>query len=96
MALPLLAQRVSLDRIQAIVVVTKWYHCRRAMMTLKRHLSAGIHYYTRIYEPDVVRRTSWHLDPEAARRVLKEWHNIPRYLARGDIVEVLWDGESFI
>jgi len=96
MALPLLAERVDLDRIAAIVVVTKWYHCRRAMMTLRRHLRAGIRYYTRIYEPDVVRRDGWHLDPEAARRVLKEWRNIPRYLARGDIAEVRRDGDAFV
>ena len=96
LALPLLAERVDLDRIEAIVLVTKWYHCRRAMMTLRRHLPAGIRYYTRIYEPDVVRHDSWHLDPEAARRVLKEWRNIPRYLARGDIAEVTWDGDAFV
>jgi uncharacterized SAM-binding protein YcdF (DUF218 family) len=96
LALPLLAERVDLGCVEAVVVLTKWYHCRRAMMTLRHHLPAGIRYYTRIYEPDVVRRVSWHLDPEAARRVLKEWRNIPRYLARGDIAEVTWDGDAFV
>jgi uncharacterized SAM-binding protein YcdF (DUF218 family) len=95
-ALPLIADRIELKRIEAVVVVAKWYHCRRATMTLKRHLPPGIRYYTRTYEPDVVRRKDWHLDPEAARRVLKEWHNIPRYLAQGDIAEVRWDGNAFI
>ena len=96
LALPLLTERLDLDRVETIVVVTKWYHCRRAMMTLRQHLPEGIRYYTRIYEPDVVRRASWHLDPEATRRVLKEWHNIPRYLARGDIREVRRDGDAFV
>jgi hypothetical protein len=65
-------------------------------VTLKRHLPAGIRSYMRIYEPDVVRRASWHLAPESARRVLKEWHSMPRYLARGDIAEVSKDGDAFV
>jgi uncharacterized SAM-binding protein YcdF (DUF218 family) len=96
LALPLIADQIEIERIRAVVVVTKWYHCRRAVMTLKGHLPPGIRYYTRTYEPDVVRRADWHLDPEAARRVLKEWRNIPRYLARGDISEVHRDGDAFI
>jgi uncharacterized SAM-binding protein YcdF (DUF218 family) len=96
LALPLIADEVELERIRAVVVVAKWYHCRRAVMTLKAHLPPGIRYYTRTYEPDVVRRADWHLDPEAARRVLKEWRNIPRYLARGDIAEVHRDGDAFV
>jgi hypothetical protein len=28
--------------------------------------------------------------------VLKEWNNIPRYLARGDIAEVRRDGDAFV
>jgi len=96
LALPLIADEVELERIRAVVVVAKWYHCRRAVMTLKAHLFPGIRYYTRTYEPDVVRRADWHLDPEAARRVLKEWRNIPLYLARGDIAEVHRDGDAFV
>jgi uncharacterized SAM-binding protein YcdF (DUF218 family) len=96
LALPLIADRIGLAHIAAIVVVAKWYHCRRAVMTLKGQLPAGIRYYTRTYEPDVVRRADWHLDPEAARRVLKEWRAIPRYLARGDIAEVRRDGDAFV
>jgi uncharacterized SAM-binding protein YcdF (DUF218 family) len=96
LALPLIADSIELECIEAVVVVAKWYHCRRATMTLKRHLPPGIRYYTRTYEPNVVRREDWHLDPEATRRVLKEWRNIPRYLAQGDIAEVQWDGDAFV
>ena len=96
LALPLIADRVGLAHVAAIVVVAKWYNCRRAVMTLKGQLPAGIRYYTRTYEPDLVRRADWHLDPEAARRVLKEWRVIPRYLARGDIAEVRRDGDAFV
>ena len=41
-ALPLIADSIELECIEAVVVVAKWYHCRRATMTLKRHLPAGI------------------------------------------------------
>lgn len=96
LALPLIEDRIGLTHIAAVVVVAKWYHCRRAVMTLKGQLPAGIRYYTRTYEPAAVRRADWHLDPEAAQRVLKEWRSIPRYLARGDIAEVRRDGDAFV
>ncbi len=37
-ALPEIESRVALETIGSMFVVTKWYHGRRAMMTLKRHL----------------------------------------------------------
>jgi uncharacterized SAM-binding protein YcdF (DUF218 family) len=95
-ALPLIAVRIGWEYVQAIVVVTKWYHCRRAVMTLKRHMPAGVRYSTVTYEPDGVPRVGWHLDPEARRRVLKEWDSIPRYLAQGDIAEVHRQGDALI
>ena len=65
-------------------------------MTLKRHMPEGVRYYTATYEPSGVPRTAWHLDPEARRRALKEWHSMPLYLARGDIAEVRRQGDAFV
>ena len=96
LSLPLIAARIELGKVRAVVAITKWYHCRRGVMTLKRHMPGGVRYYTATYEPDGVPRTGWHLDPAARRRVLKEWHGIPRYLARGDIAEVRRQGDAFV
>jgi len=95
-ALPLIAAKIGWEHIRAVVSVTKWYHCRRAVMTLKLHMPAGVRYYTATYEPDGVPRAGWHLDSEARRRVLKEWDSVPRYLARGDIAEVHRQDDAFI
>ena len=95
LALPKIAARVELERIQTIVVVTKWYHCRRAMMTLKRYLPPHIRYFASTYEPSGFTRAGWYLDLEAARRILKEWRNIPQYLKQGHIAEIRRDGDAF-
>jgi uncharacterized SAM-binding protein YcdF (DUF218 family) len=95
-ALPKMAAHLDMERIEAIVVVTKWYHCRRAIMTLKRHLPKGIRYFAKTYEPRGIPRLGWHLREEAARRVLKEWRCIPEYLRRGDIADVRYLDGAFV
>jgi len=95
-SLPLIAARIALGKVRAVVAITKWYHCRRGVMTLKRHMPGGVRYYTVTYEPGGVPRTGWYLDPAARRRVLKEWHSIPLYLARGDIAKVRRQGDAFV
>ena len=87
-ALPRMEGRVNLENVESVVVVTEWYHCRRAMMTLKRHLPVGIRYYAATYEPRGVGRADWWRSDEAARRVLKAWVRTPRYLATEDIEEI--------
>jgi uncharacterized SAM-binding protein YcdF (DUF218 family) len=96
LALPLIAEQIGWEQVRAGVAVTKWYHCRRAVMTLKRHTPAGVRYYAVTYEPDGVPRQGWHLDPEARRRVLKEWQCIPRYLSQGDVAELHRQGDAFV
>lgn len=95
-ALPLLAVSIDLASIRAITVVSKWYHCRRAMMTLKRHLPDGIRYFVKSYEPEGLARSEWHLNPAAARRVLKEWQVIPIYLEQGHIEKVRRTENCFV
>ena len=88
--------RVNLEDVESVVVVTEWYHCRRAMMTLKRHLPVGIRYYAATYEPRGVGRADWWRSDEGARRVLKEWAPTPRYLPTGDIEEIHAHGGAFL
>jgi len=89
-AIPKIAERIALERITSVIVVTKWYHCRRAVMTLKRHLPPGIHYFTVPCELAEIRCSNWWQSEEGKRRVLKEIDRIPKYLAVGDIEEI-WE-----
>lgn len=58
-ALPQMMKKLDLDSVQSIMVLTKWHHCRRAMMTLKRHLPLGTRYYTLAYEQKGITRSGW-------------------------------------
>jgi uncharacterized SAM-binding protein YcdF (DUF218 family) len=95
-ARPKIAARLPLESIQAVVVVTKWYHCRRAIMTLKRHLPPGIRYFTQSYEPSGMARQDWYLSAEATGRVLREWQCIPAYLQQGHLAEIRREGGAFV
>ena len=83
-----IAERLDLGAIRTILVIAKWFHCRRAIMTLKRHFPPGIRYYTRTYSPDGITPQNWYLTPETAAKVLKNWHGIPIYLEQGHIAEI--------
>ncbi len=95
-ALPRIDACIGLANLKAVVVVAKWYHCRRAMMTLKRHLPHGIRYFTKSYEPGDTTQLDWYLSEESAKRVLKEWHCIPMYLKQGHIAEIRKEGGAFV
>ncbi len=96
LALPLIDVRIGLDNIHSIVAVTKWYHARRALMTLKQHCPPGICFFATTYEPDGLPLTDWHKHPEAARRVIKEGRGIAHYLAQGDIAPVHRDTTFYV
>jgi len=95
-ALPKIGERVDLQEIASIVVVTKWYHCRRAMMTLRRHLPAGVRYFAATYEPQGIGRSDWWQSEEGARSVMKEMDRIPRYLKSEDIAEIREDDGVYV
>jgi uncharacterized SAM-binding protein YcdF (DUF218 family) len=96
LALSRMAGCIDPKSIRSIVVLTKWYHCRRAMMTLKRHWPEGIRYFAVSYEPSGMTRSDWWRNEEGCRRVLKEWRNIPQYLERGDIAKIREDDGAFV
>lgn len=90
----LLMKKFSVKNITRIIVLAKWYHCRRAIMTLTKHFPPGIRYFAYGYEPPGAPLTGWHNKPESRKRVLKEYNNIPIYLAKGDIAEICTQGKS--
>lgn len=96
LALPEVAAGLDLGSVAAVTAVAKWYHSRRCLMVLKRHMPPGIRYYVESYEPEAVTRSGWHMEPYARERVLKEWRYIPRYLDLGDLAEVREDDGAYV
>jgi uncharacterized SAM-binding protein YcdF (DUF218 family) len=74
--------------IKKIAVVCKHYHSRRAVMTLKRHFPPNIIFSVVPYEILGFTRENWFESTIGQEKVLSEWEKIPRYLARGDILEL--------
>lgn len=74
--------------IKRIVAITKWYHSRRALMTLKKQLPADIEIVAYSYEPAQCTRANWAQNSESLWLVLKEWKTIPQYLEIGQLAEL--------
>lgn len=96
-AKPLMAEKKALDAIGSIVLVAKWMHSRRALMTLKKHLPDGIRYYCKTYHPKGITPDNWHVNdvPQVAS-IGKNIKDIPFYLEKGDIAEIQREGDYFI
>jgi len=91
-----MAEKLDLARIKSVVAVAKWYHSRRAVMTLKRFLPPGIRYFTVTYELPNIRRDNWWLNDIGRHYVLKEWNCIPRYLQQGDLALIQQENGAFV
>ena len=95
LALPLIARCVARKDVHSIVALTKWYHCCRAMMTLRRYLR-GVRFFPVSYEPADVTRSGWWLTEEGCGPVFKEWRVIPEYLKQGGIAEIQLVGGAYV
>jgi DUF218 domain len=74
-----------------VVAVCKWYH-RRAIHCLQTLLPDLDTVYAITYEPVYsgmpITRENWFDHPDGRRRVLREWHEVPRRVADGTLVDV--------
>jgi uncharacterized SAM-binding protein YcdF (DUF218 family) len=95
-ALPLIVQQLPLSQIRRVLVIAKWFHSRRAVMTLKRHLPPGVRYYPITYEPEGIGRQNWFREEAHRINVLRNWECLPSYLARGYLAEIQADGDGFV
>jgi uncharacterized SAM-binding protein YcdF (DUF218 family) len=91
-----MAEKLELALIESVVAVAKWYHSRRAVMTLKRFLPPGIRYFTVTYELHNIRRDNWWLNEVGRHCVLKEWNCIARYLEQGDLALIQPENGAFV
>jgi len=95
-ALPAIDAAIGLAHLAHVVVLSKWFHCRRAMMTLKRQLRPGVRYYPHGYEPAGIPRAGWYHIPKARDTVLGNYERIARYLAADHLAEVERDGDAYV
>lgn len=105
LALPILQEAQVLEHLEHVLVISKWYHCRRGMMTLKRYLPAGIRYYAASFEPAVIpatnepvpiRRDSWWQHEASRQLIVDEYQKIARYLRQGTLTEITFKGDGWI
>ncbi len=82
--------------IQSVVAVAKWYHSRRAVMTLKRNLPPGIRYYTATYQLHNISRSNWWKNDIGLHYVMKEWNSIPVYLKQDNIAEIFKENGAYV
>lgn len=96
-SLPFIQAKVDVTTLHTMLVVAKWMHSRRVLMTLKRHMPHPVRYYAHTYDPEGITRENWPLNPHLeSANVMKNWQNIPRYLEWGHLAEVTRDGDSYI
>jgi uncharacterized SAM-binding protein YcdF (DUF218 family) len=95
-SLPLLAERFGDAGPRSVLVVAKWHHSRRAVMTLRRHLPPGVRYSVFGYDPGRATRPGWARTADGRWFVLDEWRTVQSYLRAGAIVEVRRDGDVWV
>ncbi|OIO47782.1 MAG: hypothetical protein AUJ28_00575 [Parcubacteria group bacterium CG1_02_37_51] len=81
-------QDFGFDKIKKIIAVVKYYHSRRALMTLKKHFPKTIKLMPVTYEIYGFTIDNWFNNEIGKEKVLSEWNKIPEYLAKGDIEEL--------
>jgi uncharacterized SAM-binding protein YcdF (DUF218 family) len=96
LSLPLLAERFGDDGPRSVLVLCKWHHSRRAVMTLRRHLPAGVRYSVFGYDPGRATRPGWARTADGRWFVLDEWRTVQAYLRSGAILEVRRDGDAWV
>lgn len=96
LSLPLLAERFPDGGPRSVLVVATWHHSRRAVMTLRRHLPAGVRYSVFAYDPGHATRPGWARTADGRRIVLDEWRTLTAYRRAGMIVDVRRDDDAWV
>jgi len=84
LSLPYLREALALGLL--LTAVGKWYH-RRAVHALRTLVPEAEFFYAISWEPvyagESVTRDSWPRTPDGRRRVIREWQEVPRWIANG-------------
>lgn len=83
-----IGERFGWEKVKKILVVTKHYHIRRAMMTLKKNFPDSVRLIPASYNILGFSRDNWQDTVSGKEKVMSEWGKIKEYLAKGDIEEL--------
>jgi uncharacterized SAM-binding protein YcdF (DUF218 family) len=75
----------DLPQIQSLVAICRWFHSRRVLMTLKRHMPK-IECFTNLYDSPLDVRGNF--CTKQIEKAQLEYRKIPVYLAKGDLAEL--------
>jgi len=87
-SLNLLDKKIGLKNIKSITTITKHFHSRRVLMTLKKWAPKNIKIYPYTYPIYDFTKNNWHTTNVGRFLVFDELEKIKKYLAKGDIKEL--------
>ena len=79
---------IGFNKVKKIILITKHYHSRRVMMTIKKHFPKSVKLIPITYKVYGFTKDNWNELSIGKEKVLGEWRRIPKYLAKGDIEEL--------
>jgi uncharacterized SAM-binding protein YcdF (DUF218 family) len=79
--------KVGLKNITDIIYITKHYHARRALLTLKKYFPKHITFHPMIYSLFNFDKVNWHESEVGKKRILGEYERIKKYQEKGDIAK---------
>jgi len=80
--------KIGFDNIKKISIVTKNYHMRRAIMTLKKYFPKSIKFLPNPYKIKNWDKNNWYKNEDSNKKVISEFEKIQKYLKKGDIEEL--------
>lgn len=80
-------EKIGFNNIKKMIVVTKNYHIRRALMTIKKHFPKNIEILPVSYDIGF-NKENWFNDEVDKKKVFSEYNKIKEYLEKGDIEDL--------
>lgn len=77
--------KIGLKNITDIIYITKHYHARRALLTLKKYFPKQINFHPVIYSIYDFDKTNWQKSEIGKKKILGEYEKIRKYQENGDI-----------
>jgi uncharacterized SAM-binding protein YcdF (DUF218 family) len=84
----IIENKIGFENIKKIIAVTKHYHSRRALMTLRKHFLKNIQFMPAPYDIYGFTKNDWFEKEKGREKVMSEWNKIKKYLEKGDIEEL--------
>lgn len=80
-------KKIGLKNITDIIYITKHYHAKRALLTLKKYFPEHITFHPMIYSLYNFDKSNWHKSETGKNKVLGEYEKIKKYQDKGDIAK---------